>query len=369
MLDHTHYTNVHPPPDQNAGTLWRKAADAIEDRLNQSGDPLSADVDTLGFQPWTLDTNTLRSITNRYPELLSITREAANRPHCQLIVDPSNTFTPDHIMHIGRLMIADGIVKGRDGHHTQAVESFANVGTLASDVQTIPTLIDHLISLGLTNMTLDAFQNTFRNVTIPPGQSMDELLTRDLFAELQDAIVGDLPLTIFIILDDPSFDTFGQWPLSIWHRYDLATLIERTRALHTAVGNSPGTRPHTAHTKELERIVDDIPGWSLISQIALPGIQHAYPSTAESQTRLTLAHTAIGLREHKRTHGSYPSEDRFDLPPDPYAGGHIRYRQHQDGFILWSGLPKRDGSYITWHWDCDEPPDDLGDETSASLSP
>ncbi|MBN2582831.1 MAG: hypothetical protein JXL80_07150 [Planctomycetes bacterium] len=370
------------PVSQDAGPLWRAAAElhsVLKAEIDAAAD-LDAEL-SINFvrlsdgkfesirgdserEPTERDIERLRDLVRRHERILSVLREAADKPGFNSQVDYSNgtaTFLPDlqPAMQMACFCRMAAELAADQGDYLAAVEHLTAMSGLCRWMRDEPVLICLVVRVAIEDFLYDSIREIVAKYDLPDSQlSRLQLLVAEDPEDRQrsvKAVSGEMILfteTMNLLLNgrspDPASAGSGMARLSGPPRlWILVNQREGLRFWHTylkELGQSqwPLVPIRSRHHPGLE-----IPRYAAAARALAPSLDAVYKKVNEHEARRRVTALGLALMLQKRARGAYPESLDALLPEfsrgagpaiDPMIGpdAPLIYQRQGEGFVVYS---------------------------------
>jgi hypothetical protein len=342
-----------PPDEANAAVLYEAAFAELPDSW-------SLDDEERARLEEPLEAEELGPILEKYAGPLEQVRQGTQRDVCYWSTD-YDAGIGALLPHLGpartaaELLIAEAVVRSREGDAAGAMDSLCQALRLAEHVGVEPFMISQLVQIDYEMRVLEALESLFREQPLPESGEFERLLSgrnhrQRVQVTMRSDITGVLTaleagtLGEFLEMID-GYESISPMDLALSRLLrgrDLAIYIELERE-QVAFFSQPfyeqsGAEPWL-----------DPPAWAVLSNSLPCSRVRMNARVAEAAARLAMARSALRLRAIRRETGSYP--ETLDAPVDPYSGEPLAYEKTATGFILRSAGMDEDGEPLEWRWE------------------
>lgn len=339
------------PGTRNAADLHKPLIDLMK------GIPMS-DIELIG-DPWGSSASSLEYVLETYEKELATLKEALALPSCnwQTPSEEGQEVLVPHLSYartMARLLVCEARVRTEAGDFDAAAESILNILRLSEQVANEPLSISVLVAGALDAFAIEAIERFLEKSERIPASLLESLKTRRPRTRLREAFLceGTMMISTFVELAGGSPTTpIAEQSMSepvaqglVWTLATIRLFVEQSDRPLWQKTDEAEARP-----KPSSAMLPEMPfGMSFDA-----GTFARLSSTSASfENNLSLAITALQLREHKAKHGEYPDPRTFKTPEDVFTGRPIEYVRGASGFTLVAeraGLTGQRDQYV-WEW-------------------
>ncbi|HUT94729.1 MAG TPA: hypothetical protein VMY37_35055 [Thermoguttaceae bacterium] len=311
--------------------------------------------DRAGFDPEDAE---MRELLDQQAPTLSLLRGLVDKPACYFRHDyarPSMTLLlPEmvRIRHAARLVALDARSQIAAGEIPEAVDDVNALFAMAEHAGTVPILVVMLVSGGIENLAVDtleellacgqASREQLARIEVPDTLSYRRLFDRAMHME------EAFGLSIFYEYGAPMrLEEIVRGELSWMCIPELAPLyrvflLDDDAALYREImrrNKQLAARPFYESARDWKGYSGTVAseGRGLLTHVLLPALEHAAQLSARFDARHRLARLAVAVSLDRDKLAELPSH----LPPDPFDGKPLKWKQTDDALVLYSVGPDR----------------------------
>jgi len=353
--------SVAPPPvpdRDNAAVVYEQAfelmgsEEAWEERWDGKWTDW-VDSDRAGFDPEDAE---MRKLLEQQAPTLSLLRGLVDKPACYFRHDyaqPSITLLlPEmvRIRHAARLMALDARSQIAAGEIPEAVDDVNALFAMAEHAGTVPIVVVMLVSGGIENLAVDTLEEILAcgqasaeqlaRIEVPDTLSYRRLFDRAIHMEeafgLSTFYEYGAPMRLQELVESRHSWMWVR-ELAPWYRVFLLDddaalyreLMQRTKGL--------AARPYYETTQDWEGydVLVFREGRGLLTRVLLPALDRTGEASARFDARHRLARLAVAVSLDRDKLGELPSH----VPPDPFDGKPLKWKQTDDALVLYSVGP------------------------------
>lgn len=355
----TSFADLQGPPvpeRDNAAPIYKRAFKAMSDPVaKRDMEALYPILYSKSTTPSPADWAKAKAAIARCDGIIALIAEAQSKPACQFPMYPvikgmSSESVERHdalaqeryrqlagLRSAERLLCAKMILSAREGR-TQDVVSYGRSALKINDaIGRAPMLIEFLASAAVTNLALANMRQAL--IYCQPSEDelrqLDEALLRIDMPELyKRAIEGE---RVYFLAQNLEYGRAG---MPLWRGDTLAYLgfiarhLESTRMNYSAALSKGLVGPNAA---------DGLPFYSIFTRILAPVMARAAGARYMCEAEIACGRTFLALGAYKARFVKYPRTLRdltsgigWKLPPDPFTGKDLIYKQVGGGFIIYS---------------------------------
>jgi len=309
--------------------------------------------------PWESPVTSLKYVLETYETELATIKEALALPYCNWgtdFEDGQQALMP-HLSYtrtMARLLACEARVRADAGDFDAAAESILNVLSLSEQVAAESVSLAMLISGSIDALAIEVIERFFEKSERLPPALIAALKKRQPRSQLRKAYLGEgtMMISAFVELAGGAPTTpVAQQSMSepvaeglVWTLQTIRLFVEQSDRPLWQKTDEAEARP-----KPTSAMLPEMPFGMSFDAGTFARLSH---TSASFENNLSLAITALQLREHKARHGEYPDPRSFKTPEDVFTGRPIEYVRGTSGFTLVAeraGLTGQRDQHV-WEW-------------------
>ncbi len=350
------------PDDENGAVVYNQAFKLMDDPKMKADVTLLENYfdDSINHRGKTtrIDSN-LTQAQSRVNTVVSLLREAANRPHCRFNVDWGAGVAAGfpqlaELRSVARILGANALIDAQTDRTDQAITSVDLGYKFSESLREEPILIDLLVRNAVIAIDTAAFQRVLATGDVHEEQAkrlFNTLSGIDLRRGLEVALVGDRAMFLvqFNEFNDErkhgAAEYFGGRvpPAYSLPSFRFADELFYLREIRQQIERA-GWTCREVRLKGIQPITStDIPRYAVMSRMMMPVYEKARLSRDAAMANIALAQVSLALKAYKDRTGSYPSSLQgvktklgWKLPTDPFSGSDLKYARKGGGFTIYS---------------------------------